>query len=89
MIETFTLYTAAGFVRFKSFTFRLVFGSWLVAYFFVLNFYSGMLTSIMTTTTYNFLATSLEDVVENEKIRPLIIKGSPFFGEITVMWIYL
>ena len=81
--------TVAGCVRFKSSTLRLMFGSWLAANFFVLNMYSGTLTSMMTTTTYNFLVTSLEDVVENEKIRPLIIKGSPFFGEITVMWIYL
>ena len=69
---------------FKSSAFRLMFGSWLVALFFVLNLYSGTLTSMMTTTTYNFLANSLEDVVENENIQPLIIKGSPFYGDIAV-----
>ena len=68
----------------KSSAFRLMFGSWLVALFFVLNLYSGTLTSMMTTTTYNFLANSLEDVVENENIQPLIIKGSPFYGDIAV-----
>ena len=69
---------------FKSSAFRLMFGSWLVALFFVLNLYSGTLTSMMTTTTYNFLANSLEDVVENENIQPVIIKGSAFYGDIAV-----
>ena len=39
---------------------------------------------MLTTTTYNFLATSLEDVVSNENIKPLILKGSPIYGDITV-----
>ena len=39
---------------------------------------------MLTTTTYNFLATSLEDVVSNENITPLILKGSPIYGDITV-----
>ena len=38
----------------------------------------------MTTTTYNFLATSLQDVVENENIQPLLVKGAPFHLDIMV-----
>ena len=38
----------------------------------------------MTTTTYNFLAISLQDGVENENIQPLFVKGAPFHLDIMV-----
>ena len=59
----------------------LAHGIWL---FFVLNVYSGTLTSMLTTTTYNFVATSLKDVVANEKIKPLMLKGAPVYGDVMV-----
>ena len=39
---------------------------------------------MLTTTTYNFVATSLEDVVANEKIKPLMLKGAPVYGDVMV-----
>ena len=60
----------------------LAHGIWL---FFVLNVYSGTLTSMLTTTTYNFVATSLEDVVANEKSKPLMLKGAPVYGDVMVL----
>ena len=38
----------------------------------------------MTITTYNFLAISLQDGVENENIQPLFVKGAPFHLDIMV-----
>ena len=64
--------------------FRIVLGTWLVALFFVLNIYTGTLTSVLTTPKYKFLVESLEDVIANEEIKPLILKGSPAYVDLTV-----
>ncbi len=36
------------------------------------------------TPTYQLLAHSLEDVVANENINALVLKGSPAYGDLTV-----
>ncbi len=72
--------------RFLSNAFRLTYGTWLLALLIVGNLYSGTLTSMLTTPTYKFLARSLDDVVANEKIKPLILRGSPAYGDISVLF---
>ena len=59
-----------------------------MALFFVLNIYTGKLTSVLTTPKYKFLVESLEDVIANEDIKPLILKGSPAYGDLAVCTIY-
>lgn len=78
-----------GNLRSQSTSFRLIYGSWLLALFVVIILYSGTLTSMMTTPTYKFLVDSVDDLVANEKIKPLILRGSPAYGDVTVNNIFI
>jgi hypothetical protein len=43
----------------------------------LVNIYTGTLTSMLTKPSFKFLANSIEDVADNENIKPYIAKKSP------------
>ncbi|KZS16856.1 Uncharacterized protein APZ42_017465 [Daphnia magna] len=55
---------------------RLIQGAVLLALLVVSYSFCGIVTSMITSPRYEFVVRSIEDVVENENIRPLIIKES-------------
>jgi hypothetical protein len=42
----------------------------------IINVYTGTLTWMLTAPSYRFLANSVDDVAENEKIMPFAMKGN-------------
>lgn len=50
-----------------------------------MNFYSGTLASLFMNQQYDFIVRSVEELAANEKIMPMIVKGSPAHGDLFVM----
>lgn len=65
----------AGYSAPDSFKMRLAGGAWCLAALLLTNYYSSVLTSLITTTTPVPIINSLEDAANNDNVDIMLVKG--------------
>ena len=78
-----------GWIRNKSFAYRLTFGSWLVSITVVVYGYQSTLLSRLSVPDINYLATSLDDIAKDQTIMTFALKDSATYVEFQVSYIYI
>ena len=64
--------------------YKLIFSSWLVSITVIVCAYQGKLLSKLSAPDINYLATSLDDVANDETIMALVLKDSATYVEFRV-----
>ena len=65
----------AGFRAPNSFKMRIAGGAWCIAALILTNYYSSVLTSLITVSSPVTIANSVEEVANNDNIKLVILKG--------------